>query len=545
MKKHLYYLFLGLCFLPVIPLHAQLSPGPLAKVHSHLSGFTNCLNCHTWGSKDFNPKCLDCHTTIQARVEQELGYHGQLEEKDCAVCHSDHIGVDFQMIHWEPSQSKFDHNKTGYKLDGKHIDLKCRQCHSKDFVVQEDVLAYSKAIDNSEMLNSTFLGLDFECSSCHLDIHKKEFADLGCEQCHVTASWAEARASFDHDYKTTYPLRGAHKKVECEKCHTEKQSKVGNFQVAVYGGLKFDRCTACHADKHKDAFGHNCLQCHSEKTFKIDGSADVMNHNKTRYPLIGMHKEIACNKCHTKDNQYKDLNSFNECLDCHKDYHQGAFTGSNRDPACDKCHSVKGFFPTLFGVKEHDNTRFALDGAHLAQPCVFCHLDQQAPIYSWSTTTCVTCHESVHGKQFLKYQSEASWCKNCHKTSDWAQLSFEHGNTTFPLTGKHNDMACVFCHKADAGIIQYEILETSCRSCHNDVHGDQFQSQKCDQCHGTGAWNIPRFDHLNLTQFPLDGHHVELNCGACHKYVQAIGTIRFKPIKHRCQDCHKFEDSEN
>jgi len=88
----------GLCFLLVNPLtlEGQLSPGPLAEPHAHLSGLTNCLTCHAWGSKDLSPKCLECHTPIQTRIVDELGFHGNLKEKDCLACHTDHMDKNFE-----------------------------------------------------------------------------------------------------------------------------------------------------------------------------------------------------------------------------------------------------------------------------------------------------------------------------------------------------------------------------------------------------------------------------------------------------------------
>lgn len=122
---------LGILFLLSYPLtlEAQLSPGPLAKPHDHLSGFTNCLSCHIWGSKDLSPKCLDCHTPIQNRITAKTGFHGNLESTTCIECHSDHVGLDFELIHWDPSQKEFDHNKSGFELKGKHIGLELSLIH--------------------------------------------------------------------------------------------------------------------------------------------------------------------------------------------------------------------------------------------------------------------------------------------------------------------------------------------------------------------------------------------------------------------------------
>ena len=337
-------------------------------------------------------------------------------------------------------------------------------------------------------------------------------------------------------------MRGAHKQLDCEKCHTASQKAVGDFQVQQFSGLKYNLCTNCHRDEHKGSFGTNCLKCHSENTFKQEDVAGAFNHQTTRYPLVGMHATVECALCHTKEDRFKLTASFDQCSDCHADNHAGIFQKPERDNSCDQCHSVRGFFPPLFGVIEHRNTRFAIDGAHLAQPCIFCHEQNDEPVYSWNPLACESCHSTIHGKQFLRYQQNGNWCENCHKTSEWTDLSFDHATTFFPLTGKHTDLACAACHKSSDDVVLYEDTNSSCNACHDDVHSKQFDEQICEDCHSTQSWPIPEFDHFKLTEFPIDGQHQDLECGQCHKFEPKLNTIRFKPIAHKCQDCHSFGD---
>mgnify|MGYP002640240717 CR=1 FL=1 len=526
----------------VNPLSAQLSPGPLAQVHEHLSGLTNCLNCHTWGSKDLSPKCLDCHTPIRNRVESKSGFHGQMDGEACQSCHTDHMKREFKMVHWEPSQSEFDHLKTGYELKGKHQELDCEKCHTDKFIKAEDVLDYAKSVKSGDVLTSTFLGLGSSCASCHEDVHRNEFKEQSCEDCHNELDWQAVKQSFDHDVRTKFSLRGAHSKLECEKCHTKQQVAVGKFQVQQFSGLIFDLCVDCHEDEHKGSFGNNCLKCHTERSFKIADQTGAFNHNATRYPLIGKHTLVKCKTCHTSENKFKAATSFDLCSDCHEDYHKGAFAQSNRDESCDACHSVRGFFPALFGVMEHTKTRFALNGSHLAQPCVFCHSKNNEPIYRWNPLNCESCHTTPHGEQFQRYRQNQEWCEACHVTREWESLTFDHGATFFPLIGKHTDVNCASCHKTEASIVQYEDVDTECVACHIDVHAKQFPDRGCNDCHTNLAWTIEPFKHDLLTEFPLDGQHKDVSCGQCHKFEGSLNTIRFKPIAHQCQDCHSFGD---
>lgn len=539
MRLKITFMALLLMTFPYV-VNAQLSPGPLAESHAHLSGLTNCLTCHTWGSQDLTPKCVDCHSPIQLRVREGLGFHGRITEEACQDCHSDHKGRDFEMIHWEPSRDEFDHTQTGFEIEGKHVELKCQDCHRANLIVSEDVLSYAQKQSSGEVLSKTFLGLGTSCVACHTDVHSGEFEARSCQDCHTMDSWKTAREDYDHDIDTEFALRGAHKRLDCEKCHKSSQPAFGEIVVPRFSGLKFDLCTDCHADEHKGSFGTNCLKCHTENTFKQIGLTGAFDHQKTRYPLVGRHVAVACEKCHTQEGMFKSDDSFDQCEDCHTDHHKGVFKRNNPEVSCEKCHNVRGFSPPLFGIAEHRTTRFELDGAHLAQPCFFCHISDNQPRYRWDPLNCNACHDTAHGQQFMRYQESGNWCENCHLSSDWTDLSFDHGTTNFPLTGKHAEITCRSCHMATLDEVRYENTTSSCASCHDDVHGGQFVVKGCEGCHSSETWKIHIFDHASHTVFPLDGKHENLACGQCHKFEEAIKTIRFKPIPHKCQDCHSF-----
>ena len=534
---------IGLLLLVTGLAFGQLSPGPLAAPHDHLAGMTNCLNCHTWGSKDLAPKCLDCHTPIQSRIRDKQGFHGQLEKTNCVACHQDHLGEEFEMIRWESSKKDFDHDLTGYKLEGKHLKLECGECHKAALIKDEDILAYAKISKRENYLGTTLLGLGQACGDCHADVHKAEFKEQLCQDCHNTTDWKEAPKTFDHTRQTKYPLEGAHQQVDCQKCHKDLQQKVGKFQVHKFGGLKYEKCTDCHQDEHKGAFGQNCLECHTIKTFKVSSKSGTFDHEKSRFPLVGKHKQVKCAKCHTSKGQFERASSFNACSDCHEDYHKGVFAKENRDNSCDRCHSEEGFTPALFGMIKHQKTQFPLDGSHLALPCFACHGQKPDQKYRWDRMACDVCHETIHGQQFQQYRKAGNWCENCHKSQSWTQLTFDHKQTKFPLTGKHATASCQKCHKLEAGLVQYEGVATACSACHADVHAQQFAQSGCEHCHQTDAWTIARFDHNGLSRFALDGRHEKLLCGECHKYESQLKTIRFKPIPFACQDCHRFGES--
>ena len=52
---------------------------------------------------------------------------------------------------------------------------------------------------------------------------------------------------------------------------------------------EFTNCTSCHKDPHKNKFGQNCRQCHSEESFKAVKGSKNFDHNKTDFKLEEKH----------------------------------------------------------------------------------------------------------------------------------------------------------------------------------------------------------------------------------------------------------------
>ena len=53
-------------------------------------------------------------------------------------------------------------------------------------------------------------------------------------------------------------------------------------------------------------------------------------------------------------------------------------------------------------------------------------------------------------------------CESCHSTATWANATFNHSATGFPLTGAHVPLQCSQCHVNG----NYSLTDTSCVSCH-------------------------------------------------------------------------------
>ena len=550
--------FLGalLCLLGVLrerPARAQISPGPLAKAHQSLSGPTNCTKCHDLARGAAQLKCLECHTEIRERVTQRRGMHAVWvsatgTSKDCAKCHSEHNGVDFQLIHWQPNREAMDHSKTGFELTGKHARVACEECHKMEYIP-----APARAGILVKDLNHTYLGLSRECVSCHTDEHRGQVGK-DCARCHTADGWKPARL-FNHA-TSKYPLTGAHEKVPCAKCHP---SVTDGKPFVKYTGLSFAKCTACHADPHRGSFTQSCQSCHNTANWKQIAGLQGFDHSKTKYPLLGKHKTVACEDCH-QHGDFKAQMLFEKCMDCHKDYHGGQFLKRTGGAECAACHTVDGFKPSTFTVKDHQATKYPLEGRHASVACDKCHLPKgEATIFKITQTQCKDCHEDIHKGQFasLPHQNR---CESCHDLRGFKPARFalaRHKETMFPLTGAHIAVLCADCHKpvptGSPTPVKYRFEDRSCGACHVDPHKGQFREQMavkradgtavgCEACHTTVKWKeLNRFDH-SKTKFPLIGAHRGVACGDCHRPPALETTLKnvdFRAASKQCLGCHQ------
>ena len=533
---------------------AQISPGPLAKAHQSLNGDTNCIKCHEVSTRAPSFKCLECHREIAAEIEQNKGLHATFPRSGpigsaCVKCHSDHNGVDFNMIHWTPTASGFDHAKTGYLLDGKHVGVSCRACH-----VAQHIAPPQRSLLLNKDLSRTWMGLSPACGTCHEDKHQGRFGP-NCAQCHGTTDWKSAtvnRQTFDHA-KTRYPLTGEHRYVLCSSCHTAG----ANGQVR-YAGLPFANCTDCHRDPHKGEFRQGCDSCHTTFTWKKSNFTTTFDHSKTNYPLVGKHLEVPCEGCH-QGADFKTSIPHDACADCHKpDPHGGQFVLRSDGGKCESCHTVQGWSPSTFSAADHAKTGFPLIFPHASVKCAQCHVPAGKDTkFKIKFAQCVDCHADEHQGQF----AGAPWrnrCEQCHTGATFKSTNYtlaKHQKSSFPLSGSHVAVACNDCHKPMSGtkVTPYHFANLDCTTCHEDVHRGQFaqrmsahdgagQRLGCQACHSTREWNdLTRFDHAQ-TNFPLEGTHRAVACIDCHKppaMELSMRHVDFTKTSVNCGDCHQ------
>ncbi len=568
------------------------SPGPLAKPHADLEGLRNCTKCHVEGSTLSQEKCLSCHVELRPRVARHEGFHGRMadDKRDCQNCHQEHQGADFDLVQWTPSKKGFPHGETGWPLRGKHAKLDCESCHERRRIEAKDILAW---LDEHPAQKQTYLGLSAACTACHFDEHRGQLG-AKCQSCHVEKAWKPA-PGFDHG-TTDYPLTGKHAQVACAKCHETKSDGAtpkGVFPAPVsmrfeqFGSVPHESCLDCHQDPHQGRFGDRCDKCHTTAGWLIVRNAEAQTsfHDKTRFPLRGMHREVGCRQCHGpfpgKRARFKGL-AFQQCTNCHFDAHEGQLADPRtHKTACEQCHTVDGFTPARFTLADHQKTRYPLQGAHQATACNACHaskpelaaripaaterlvrLEQRKPLFSFASFTtakpldrCDACHQDPHAGQFKASGGlEGKACSQCHQLTAFTDLLFDHSrDSRFPLQGAHAKASCSQCHVPKkikrVTAVRYRPLAMACASCHADPHGGQFRGadgspEDCATCHDTTAFKPARkFVHgPPFTAFVLDGKHKDVGCGKCHQAV-AVGAgravRRYLGLPATCAGCHE------
>ena len=534
-----------------------VSPGKLSAAHRSLAGIHHCADCHTEKKRADPAKCLACHLDLAVRIRSKRGYHRD-KGSDCFSCHPEHQGEDFRLVEWDTT--RFDHDEAGWKLAGLHRQVACAACH-----LPANAPARGKG--------RSYLVRDARCAACHKDPHGGQLgaacdkchgmaipfkqvdyrspagslppergprrvawremppgqaldgaavrpvqrlppktptvrrSGAGCRDCHREESWKTA--TFNHEL-TSYPLRGKHAALACAKCHVPG---------AASHKLAHASCRDCHrTTPHGTQFSQDCGSCHTVAGFKKAS----LDHGRTRYPLLGKHLGVACEKCHRpgpdgKTVAYRPLST--ACQDCHRDVHLGQFASP-----CDACHTVAGFARPTMVFDHQKRTAYPLQGAHQRVACEKCHARVKGSFpagagetvrYKPLRTECSACHADVH-----RGQLDAD-CRRCHGLDAFRPAGgFDHRQARFSLQGFHEKVECRKCHPperlpgaaASGETIRYKPVPVSCRECHRTL------------------------DHAR-TAFPLTGRHVDLECKACHNEhtPNTRGTRRTQAGEFACR----------
>ncbi len=531
-KQPAIWLLLGAIhlFFAALPAHADIKqlvmPGAVIQAHA---GFEQeCKRCHQPFKKGAQGQlCVKCHQSLATDLEQKKGFHGRssaVAGAECKHCHTEHKGRSADIVLLD--RETFNHQVTDFKLTGGHRRLACEACHipkkrqkvqaNKDFIAalgffsQAPETCYpchrkqephrkklgkncqdchqatswnkiSYRHDKTDFRlnamhktvsctlchpNQRWKKIASDCYSCHQlnDSHAGRYGKK-CQDCHSDkgppvdpknpkSAWKRVR--FDHQ-KTRFSLKGKHRKLACSLCHPRQ----------LYGQKLKTDCFSCHQqdDRHKGFYGPKCGQCHQPKGWKIS----AFDHQKTRFPLVAKHQQVACTNCHTRPVSGEKLG--NRCINCHqlKNVHR-----DKKFKRCERCHTPAGWREKV--QFDHDLSRFPLIGLHAVGPCESCHQNAE---FRQVQIDCNGCHrQDDKHKQRLGRQ-----CENCHTPNGWALWQFDHnGRKNFKLEGAHRDLECLACHKKP--VKKKLHLARDCASCHRnqDIHQGAF-GRNCERCH--------------------------------------------------------------
>jgi hypothetical protein len=343
-----------------------------------------------------------------------------------------------------------------------------------------------------------------KCLDCHTQVRARQSAGTGyhssgeakdrpCRTCHSEHNgrdfelihWPAGRSGFDHAL-TGFTLEGAHRGKDCGRCHTaallaDPQVKSGANSNPARTLLGLSReCVACHDDEHGAQLDDNCQGCHSLDAWT---PATGFSHARTDFPLTGKHQVTACVKCHPFE-----------------------------------------------AAGEASGNRIGKANAN-GQTARYSGLDY---------ANCAPCHRDVHAGKF------GQGCTDCHTTAGFQQIvgnKFDHAVTDYPLTGRHQRVACAKCHTS--GDMTRKVAHAACRDCHKDEHGGQLAKRAdggaCESCHTTDGYRPVRYgaDEHAASRYPLTGSHLAVPCNGCHTPPPGQTGPRFAYAETRCQSCHR------
>ncbi|MFC2170625.1 hypothetical protein ACFLQJ_01450 [Calditrichota bacterium] len=464
---------------------------------AHLS--LDCIDCHETGFNDTPVECYGCHRE-DFEGTADPNHVSEQFDHNCLICHT--------TTAWEPST--FNHDETGFPLDGAHTNLNCITCHINGYVSTPS-----------------------QCYDCHREnfdnasdpVHTDGSFDHECRTCHTTAAWSPS--SFNHNNDTEFELTGSHITVNCAECHID----------GVYDGTP-EECFDCHEEDYNNTddpdhqaenYPHECGVCHST----IAWEPAAIDHDQTDFPLTGRHREVECSECHVQS--YSGTPT--DCWSCHQAAYESTddpdHAGSGFPHDCEICHTTAGWTPAEF---DHSQTDFPLTGAHIELDCNDCHSQG----YTGTPVECYACHQDDYEGADDPDHSEGQFdhnCTVCHTTDAWEPATFDHDQTDFPLTGSHRDVDCAECHING----QFADTPTECFFCHEDDYNDTDDPDHqaagfptdCEQCHNTTDWEDADFNHLQWFPIYTGRHRNEWeSCSDCHTNPNDFTVFS-------CIDCHE------
>jgi hypothetical protein len=312
---------------------------------------------------------------------------------------------------------------------------------------------------------------------------------------------------------------------------------------------------------HGKDFQISCSKCHSARGWEIDPEIYSFDHNTTKLPLVGQHRNVNCRQCNPT---LVFSEAPTECALCHTDIHEQT-VGND----CARCHTPHSWIVSNI-TDIHRQGRFPLLGAHYMAECTACHPSASLLRFEPIGVECVDCHMTDYQSAANPNHVEGNFsteCSVCHEMDSysWGGAGFSHA--FFPLTGGHDIRDCSRCHTPGS----FDNTPTDCYACHaqdyantsNPVHQVSGFPTDCLLCHTTApGWRPADFKIHDTEYFPIysgshrsawtsctdchedPGNYASFTCLSCHEHSKSrtdgqhneVGAYRYNSMA--CLDCH-------
>ncbi|MBI4985175.1 MAG: hypothetical protein HZC24_07485, partial [Rhodocyclales bacterium] len=432
-------------------------------------------------------------------------------------------------------QLQFNHNATGFPLEGAHVRERCESCH----------------------VQGVFRGTPRDCAVCHVAGGRapgKATTHIpttrACDTCHRSIVWSPT--TFRH-----LPTQGV-APGGCIECH----SGVFRAQNAVGKPLTHPvtsaACDACHKTgawlpagyTHALADAGKCATCHN--------GARATGKAASHIPTT-----VSCDACHSTGIAWAPISvsisslhavmagpvARGNCAICHS----GALVGQNaqiKPPThvattqqCDTCHSAS---VTSWATATLDHDAVTPPVANRCSTCHGVNALGKPTSHVPTGAQCDTCHTNTGAFKpaQMNHVGLAGQCASCHNGAYTFANAQAKAATHIPTTGQ-----CDVCHVA--GFVNWSPVAMNhagtagrCAACHSGGYVAQNAQSKptthvattapCDTCHkSTTSWATATFNHAAAAT-PVAGR-----CATCHNSAAALG----KPVSHiptgaQCDTCH-------
>jgi len=325
---------------------------------------------------------------------------------------------------------------------------------------------------------------------------------------------------------------------DCKACHSAPwdPTSMADLCVTCHGKIaqQMQGMVALHGSMYQNNPKLECRDCHPEHR-GAGASLTVVQGEEFPHELLGYSLEghefrvrrepFTCADCHQED-----ITTFapETCDTCHREI-KAAFSLAHSLSFGSDCLACHDGVDRFGGRYDHDAVPFRLTGGHRDVECAFCHVDARILAdFETAPQDCYACHhaDDPHELRFGEV------CDACHSTDSWQEFTFDHSLSAFQLEGKHAGVSCEACHQDN----HFQGTPTDCYSCHrqDDEHNGRFGTD-CAACHTPFNWEQATFDH-DLSDFPLTGAHLEVNCEDCHR------TGQFAGLSAQCAACHADPD---